>query len=382
MARKLLVPAVVVGCLFAPVFWNYYIWNSHESTDHAGHIAFIRDGSIPSYPFFHWSVLAIALGDDHQLEAAAAISLTLATAAAAALSAAYLSAKSRVSLIGGTITCLLLALAMPLPDWRQFKHITERLSELSWTHGNGIYLGQIAPNVWHNPTSIFAMPFVIALYWVSVRSLTDFSRKTAAGVGILMVLCILAKPNYALALSPCMGLVFLEQRLPIVDKTLRLMAAFLLPVGVLLVQAVLLVGSKGSTGEEMVVAPFEVWGQYSQNIPASVFVGIVFPLCVLLLYRGRFQDELGLKLAWAVLGTAVLQYSLFIESGARTMAGNWSWGTVFADHVLFLASCEYLLRQRTNWKKIVCYGVLVLHAASGAINLARCMRDPGLSVFF
>jgi hypothetical protein len=383
MARKFFVPAALLAALFLPVFWRYCVWPDRPGgTDHSSHIVFIRGNAILPYPFFRWTVLALALGEDRHLGPAAAAAVTLATAVTAGLSGLYLSARSNRSTPLVTALCVLLALAMPLPSWYQLEHILRRVADLTWEPGNGLYRGQITPNVWHNPTTIFAMQFTVGLFWVSARALTDLRLKVAAAVGVMMVLALLAKPNYVLALAPCLGLALLAQPLPVVPKTLRLVATFFLPVAVLMAQAAILVGPKKTIGEEMVVAPYALWSQYSDNIPGSALAGIVFPLSVVLLYAGRFREEPDLKLAWAVLGMAVLQFALLAEAGERFLAGNWGWGMIFADHVLFLASCEFLLRQRTHWKQLVCLGFLLLHAVSGSANLARCMRDPALSVFF
>ena len=156
----------------------------------------------------------------------------------------------------------------------------------------------------------------------------------------------------------------------------RLLAAFTLPLIVLWGQAAVLVGPYGRATEEMLISPFEVWDRFSQNIPLSAFVGIVFPLSVLLVYHGRFATETPLKLAWVALGTGVFQYSVLIEGGERSTAGNWGWGMMFADHILFLASCDYVLRQRLDARKAICCAAFLVHVGFGIFSLRQCMIDP------
>jgi hypothetical protein len=66
----------------------------------------------------------------------------------------------------------------------------------------GTYLGKVAPNIWHNPTSLLAWPFVILLFFAAY----DYLDRTPAGIpiylGALFVVNALAKPNYVLALAP------------------------------------------------------------------------------------------------------------------------------------------------------------------------------------
>ena len=132
----------------------------------------------------------------------------------------------------------------------------------------------------------------------------------------------------------------------------------------------------------MLISPFQIWQRFSRNIPVSTLVGCVFPLIVLLCYRGQFGAEMGLKLAWVSLGIATFQYSMLMESGERGQSGNWGWGMVFTDHVLFLASCEFLLRQRTDAKKAFCFLVFLLHVATGGFHVGLCLTDPKWAVFF
>jgi hypothetical protein len=399
-ARRVLVPTVVVAAATAPGFWKYYTTSWDKGSDHAVHIMFIRDGKIPTYPLYHLSVQGVAkcleVGAGQvqawrpwspvaapadalgmyvdRLRRAAAVVLTLACAATAALSAGYLASRTGASTLALTVTCLGLALAMPLPTTT----VLGRFASFGWgfpTPGHALYLGQISPNVWHNPTTIFAMPFAVALFRVATRAIEGFTLRVAVELAVVAILSVLAKPNYALALLPGVAVVLALSKHSWIDKVLRLIAAFILPLALLWGQAAVLVGPKGDIGEEMLISPFEVWGHFSSNIPLSALVGIAFPVSIVLAYRGRFDAEAPLKLAWMALGTGVLQYVVLIEGGERTMSGNWGWGMMLADHVLFLASCDFLLRQRADARKVLCYACFVLHVGCGVLSLRDIYRD-------
>jgi hypothetical protein len=399
-ARRVLVPTVVVAAATAPGFWKCYTTSVDNKSDHAVHLMLIRDGKIPTYPLYHLSVLGVAkcleVGADQghawrswspvaapaealavyvdRLRRAAAVVLTLACAATAALSAGYLASRTSASTLAITVTCLGLALAMPLPTMTFLGHV----ASAGWrfpTPGYSLYMGQISPNVWHNPTTIFAMPFAVALFRVATRAIEGFTLRVAVELAVVAMLSVLAKPNYALALLPCVAVVLALSPHSWIDKLLRLIAAFILPLALLWGQAAVLVGPKGNVGEEMLISPFEVWRHFSGNIPLSALVGIAFPLCIVLAYRGRFAAEAPLKLAWMALGTGVLQYAVLIEGGERVMSGNWAWGMTFADHVLFLASCDFLLRQRADARKVLCYACFLVHVGCGVLSLRDLYRD-------
>lgn len=102
---------------------------------------------------------------------------------------------------------------------------------------------------------------------------------------------------------------------------------------------------------------------------------------MLLCYRGRFHDELDLKLAWSAFGVAVIQFALLVEP-VQTMDANWRWGMVFTDHILFLASCEYRLRQQRGLRSTVCWCCLLVHVVCGVAGLVWCWREPERMFFF
>ena len=59
-----------------------------------------------------------------------------------------------------------------------------------------MYLGYLVPNVWHNSTIIFMMPFSMGLYFLSVKQLREFSVKRNIYMILLSVVCVLVKPSF------------------------------------------------------------------------------------------------------------------------------------------------------------------------------------------
>ena len=76
---------------------------------------------------------------------------------------------------------------------------------------NRIYLGQISPNLWHNPTSLVCWPLAILLFFAANRFLSTRSLRTLAAIAGLALLSVLAKPNYFLAFAPVFGLLSLRR---------------------------------------------------------------------------------------------------------------------------------------------------------------------------
>jgi hypothetical protein len=320
----------------------------------------------PAYPLYHFALIATTLGNPLSAGAQGAVLLALATGVAAGLTAIYFASRAKVSVWQLTLLCLALAIVMPLPNRSKFPVL---------------YLGQVSPNVWHHPTAIFSVPFALAVYLLSLCALERFSIGIAAGLGVLMSLSLLAKPNYLLAFAPCLAVALNiasekqppEKRSNMLGQLLRFGLAFVVPALVFCWQVFDVDIPRGSVS----FAPFEAWGLVSPNIPGSIVVGIVFPLTLLLTYGRRAVSEPGLLLCWITLAIAIVQYMLL--SDIQYLIGgqaSFVWGMMLADRVLFVASCEFLLRQPPSGWRILNWAIFGLHTIAGAVYLARSLIEP------
>jgi hypothetical protein len=357
--RNALWPAALVFVLALP-FFSHCI----HLGDHQWHIAIARDMAAgrarPPHPLFHACLLALTARDD-ALTAPGVVAFLLAAALAAraALTAGVLAEVPGISPLRITFFCVALALAMPIPAW--------------W--GVQTYLGDLSPNRWHNPTGVFAMPFALAVFIYGTRMLPQPSLRGAAATSTAMVLSLLAKPNYVLAFGPCLAVCLTAVLWHAVrEGRLKLSAAcvlFLLTFGpalaVLAAQFTLF-----SREGHILYAPFEVWNLFTrEHVKESILVGIVYPLLVVVCYPRAANASSNLTLAWAALGVGMATFALFAESDDRIAHGNFSWGMIFADHVLFVASTAFLLRQPNGVRKLLCLAALACHALAGIAQLAR-----------
>jgi hypothetical protein len=256
-------------------------------------------------------------------------------------------------------TCsLALTVAMPLPNW--------------WNAD--IYLGGVSPNVWHNPTGVLAMPFAVGYFLLGLSFLDRPGFRTAALTGLVGSLSLLAKPNYFLAFAPLLGLASLSlfrRLLPL--KALALLAiAFIPPALVLGAQFLWLANDTA-----VIYAPFEVWLAYARSmdrIAFGVLLGVAFPICVAVCFLREINRDRMMILAWLSLEIAILTYICFAERGVRLTNGNFGWGMIYANHVLFVASAALLFRQPHSYRRLLCFFVLAAHAISGIDHLLRHCR--------
>jgi hypothetical protein len=345
--RAKLIAAAAVFLLALP-----YYWYLSDKADFPAHIGFARDmlsgKRMVPHPLFHGTLILLTAGNlDGAAEGASAFLMAISLAALTWLTWSLLEKESR-SVVATFALSLALTVATSLPNW--------------W--GAHRYVGTLGPMQWHNPTGIFEMPFALAYFIAGLRLLANPCSRTASLAGMMGVLSLLAKPSYFLAFAPCLlleGLSIIRSRGP--RTALWLFAISFGPCLLILAGQYHWLTSDG----RVLVAPLEGWRILSKNhIVGSALAGMAFPLAVLCCYARQVNGDRVLILAWLSSLVAAGTYACFLES-ARITDGNFAWGSVYASHVLFVASAGFLLRQAAGgWRTSLCWAVLAAHAISGA----------------
>ena len=142
---------------------------------------------------------------------------------------------------------------------------------------------------------------VCAVFLMAVSFLRQAGMWKAVALGLLTVACTLAKPNYVIAFVPCLAVVMTwrvarslaARRREETTKTILHMICLFGPVLIgLVVQFLFTFAGRTDNDDRVIFAPLRAWGQYSPNVPASVVLGIAFPLVTLLLYpRETWADR-------------------------------------------------------------------------------------------
>ncbi len=353
--------AVVLSALALRLFRLYL---ERADLDHGLHVAYTRRllGEHVLLPHFAYHVLVAALSglsaDPGRLMTAASAALVLLVLAKLALSVAFarwLGARAGHAL--GPAAGLLLAVALfflaPLPNW--------------WRPEN-IYLGQLSPTAWHNPTVITVLPLAVATFWAFLGGGEAPRRRDDALVGLLLGISVLAKPNFALVFAPVVLLLRLRQAWRPVRLAL-LFAPAVVALGWQYWQAISS-GLEPRASGPLSIQPLEVWRLYSPHPLASALVSLAFPLAVSAFALPRPRHGRALVAAWLVTAVAVAEFALLAEPEPRLGDANYYWGVVPAVYLLFLVSaCELLAerapRGRTTAMRAVCGALLTLHVASG-----------------
>ena len=354
-------------------------------TDMQLHAAFIRDyargdGDLPSNFVFYMAVHALALFSDELQVLLAAIALLLALAVAAkfAISLAYL----RDCLAGH------LALASARPVRQKWLLLLCGLLLLVFSlRVRHFYLGQFPPNVWHNSTAIFLMPFALLLFWTSLRQMTQPRLGRAMLIALLSALNILIKPSFFMVFAVVYPLMLLQ-----VHGLSRRWLLELVPVAVgALVLAVLYlfiyirpmnVGPAGQSG--IAIAPFHIWSMYTGSIPLSIVASMFFPFVYIALFPCEAWRSQAMRYALFCQFVGIVIAVLLTETGPRERHGNFFWQGIVCAYLTFLVTATEGLarlqetgpRDRRLW--VLC-AAFMIHVLAGVAYLVKLFLTSTVS---
>jgi len=248
-----------------------------------------------------------------------------------------------------------------------------------FTYGNhNLYFGYIANNTLHSPSMVILKPFALLLFLFTVAILQHqihISPRTILAGVLLVLLSMLAKPNFALILLPALLVVIIYRLYK--RETNSLMALVLIlvvPIIVLLgIQYAVMYLYIGNNEGGILFAPLGVVRFYERsylNIAIKFFLSTLFPLAVYALYPRRATRDVSLTFGWLLFICGVLQMYLLAESGERFVHGNFFWSAQIGLFILFVASLVFLLRNfsaKPQWRFWLCLLIFGVHLYSGVL---------------
>lgn len=201
------------------------------------------------------------------------------------------------------------------------------------------YVSYQSPSIWHNSTYI-CMKFVATLTLIMYFQLEPVYRKGLIlkqwiGFALLNVVTTGIKPSFLLVFSPIVGISLLIDLFHKVSFG-RILAfgSALLPSGLVIIwQNMVLFGDDTGNG-----ISFHPWYTFSlhANIPKLAVVCSVLFCGVVILFTLRSlrrEKPYAFLVAMAVLG--FLEALCLVESGSRSVDGNFLWGYSFSLFALF-----------------------------------------------
>lgn len=250
------------------------------------------------------------------------------------------------------------------------------VSPLCWS-GKPFYVGTLSPALYHNPTyaemkamSLWTLTFFFPLLKSYEHSGQILWKKYGFYVLFLTVTTAF-KPNFVIAFAPTLLLYlfydFIKTRTHNVKQEVILGISVFPSIGICALQTTVLFSA--DSGGSIMLWPFHALSVWSGDIVIDVLRSIAFPLLFLILVGWKNRETP----YWfsVILFLISFSISVLLEDGARLGHGNFLWGTLLANLILFVVSAGYLeqRKEQSKAKEIICYLCLMAHFVFGVFFL-------------
>ncbi len=219
------------------------------------------------------------------------------------------------------------------------------------------YVSFQCANIWHNSTyvcmKLFALLAILYYFKLERKYRDGISIKEWLVFAVLQIVTTGIKPSFLLVFSPIMGIFLLVDLFKKVSlKRILAFGSALLPSGlVILWQNTVLFGE--ATGNAMELNPWYTFSLHARSPKLAVLCSTAFCIVVVIAtFREVFKNKTYLFVtAMSVLG--FLEALCLVESGTRSVDGNFLWGYSFCLFLLFLYCLVKMLRfpRKTLWQK-------------------------------
>ncbi len=246
------------------------------------------------------------------------------------------------------------------------------------------YIMSHPPTVWHNSTTIFAMPFVILLFWKSLEQLENYKSKRDITLFILIVLNVLIKPSfifvyiiaYPLIMLSSYGLnkVFFKSLLSIAAAGLLIIIEYFF-IYIKTTSAQVNTSVKIDFMHLLYISCKQNWFYTTVFFISTFISSFLFP--IIFLYRNKqlLKEKMVQFVLLCMLVGLSISY-IFYESGRRELSGNFLWQNYMCSYLLFLVCLIQLIKliiiNKNKYKMyIIEIGLFALHFVSGIIYLLK-----------
>ncbi len=185
--------SIIIVFFLSYYFFNF-IWDNLKTdlTIHASFVQEIHDG-IRAYPanfLYYLTINLLSFFNPSNLKFATIVTLSLALLFKFLITKNILRellpfTKEKDIVINLIAFSLLIIIGLPT---------------FPFIFSNFLYIGSYSANVWHNSTTIFAMPFVLLLFWQSYKQILEYKFVRLFYILLLIILNILIKPSFLFAI--------------------------------------------------------------------------------------------------------------------------------------------------------------------------------------
>lgn len=242
------------------------------------------------------------------------------------------------------------------------------------------YNGIFSPNPYHNATYLAARPFAVIAFFLAIDILQDYEdndrwfRPKYISFAIVLLVATMAKPSFTLILVCVCGFIMLWRLLRGKLKGMKAFwqfgITFIPTLFDLLYQYQNVFTGIASEEKGIGVGFLVAWKTATDNIVASIFLAIAFPLTVLLFQRIRFRENRNLLFSWQFYLTGLLMLLLLYEKGYRLSHINFAWSYMYGLFFLYITSLivlvqETRMRRQAGWELGLQWIVFIAHMICG-----------------
>lgn len=252
--------------------------------------------------------------------------------------------------------------------------------------GGRMYLGRLGINVWHNSTTIVAMPFVILLFNESLKFIQNeqVSKRNIIYIFSLAFIQILIKPSFLFAYAPAFPLLLLIKygiRHPKFWWSVGIvtgLCVFIFAEYYVIYQLDTFGKAHNQPKSGLEINPFKVWSHYSKNMGLDATVSLFFPLVFILLTIKDLKHNTPLQFTVWLSVFAILVAIFIAEEGSRALHGNLFWQVIMTNYLLFLVCIISSLKKMKDWgythiKSLILMGAFMCHVISGILYVNKIL---------
>lgn len=280
-----------------------------------------------------------------------------------------------------------------------------------WFDTTNQYLGQFSMNPMHNPTHMCVKPFSLLCLCFTYDILEIFHNPEHKGMfihvsespkkayillAVTLLLSCMAKPTFAEMFIPTVGLIMLYEWLKrMITKNntageyfrncLTMLLISVPSLAYILLQFLayfIMGGSYGGEKSGLIITKWmQVWRMYSENVVASIVLGMCFPLFIVLVNGGYFiKNNLG-RMALVGYIVGLLECALLGEGGGKITHGDFLWPMMSGMTILWVvATLRFMvLDEKQNQTKVqrvllhFAWFVFFIYVLFGFLYIYNCL---------
>ncbi len=223
--------------------------------------------------------------------------------------------------------------------------------------GKKHYIGYECANMWHNSTYLFMRLFAIITVILYIKAYDKYkeglSLKSWLLLTVLLGITTGFKASFLTVFAPMLAIILLID----LFKHVKFIRVFTLGTTVLPSFAIMflqsLVMSGDGKGGGYAIAPFEALKLRGEHPKAALILSVLYPLVVLAIHGISACKTKLFRANFYMFVIAFLEVFLLIETGERSLDGNFLWGYSIALFFLFLMAMLISIKAFINRKNKV-----------------------------